>query len=283
MDNHSPATIRQSSTIRPSYRKANSQPTSRNNRSIRPQLHRHKHHADNGDRLAISTEQTVVARKIIKKKSKQKKSNKKKYNKNKFSHLNRRDDHSEKEKIEEYIREKRSNEIVETAPDANREWDKYLSWKQRKYGSCPNTNVLSLRTFLLDGLHTEFPHIDSVNDNILQYYGLRNAIQAVIQFDKKSDICPILELDYMPVLYRTELYDLINMAYEIAKAYENKDKDYANVCDKADKEMMVKMLIIQALSTKHQLMSDVYIQQMLKWHIKMLKRINTYLLGSKKN
>ena len=183
-----------------------------------------------------------------------KQSNKKKSNKKKFSHLNRQD-HSEKEKIEEYISEKRSKEQVTVAPD--QEWQKYISWKQRNGDSCTNTGD-SLRQFLLDGLDTEFPYIFHGNNNILQYYGLRNAIQAVIQFDKKSDICPEHIPDDISLKHQKELYALIHMAE--GEANDQMDLSQPN------RNVMVKMFLIQALSTKYQLISDVYVEQMLDWY-----------------
>lgn len=182
--------------------------------------------------------------------------NKKKSNKKKFSHLNRQD-HSEKEKIEKYIREQRSKEKVEMTHD--KEWQQYINWRQRNGNgdSCTNTGV-SLRQFLLDGLDTEFPYIFHGNNNILQYYGLRNAIQAVIQFDKKSDICPKHIPDDISVKHQKELYALIHMA-------EREAKDQAHL-SQTKRDVMVKMFLIQALSTKHQLISDVYVEQMLDWY-----------------
>jgi len=185
-----------------------------------------------------------------------KQSNKKKSNKKKFSHLNRQD-HSEKEKIEKYIREQRSKEKVEMTHD--KEWQQYINWRQRNGNgdSCTNTGV-SLRQFLLDGLDTEFPYIFHGNNNILQYYGLRNAIQAVIQFDKKSDICPKHIPDDISLKHQKELYALIHMA-------EREAKDQMDL-SQPNRNVMVKMFLIQALSTKHQLISDVYVEQMLDWY-----------------
>lgn len=194
-----------------------------------------------------------------------KQSNKKKSNKKKFSHLNRQD-HSEKEKIEKYIREQRSKEKVEMTHD--KEWQQYINWRQRNGNgdSCTNTGV-SLRQFLLDGLDTEFPYIFHGNNNILQYYGLRNAIQAVIQFDKKSDICPKHIPDDISWKHQKELYALIHMAER--EANDQMDLSQPN------RNVMVKMFLIQALSTKHQLISDVYVEQMLDWYIEQKRLVRT--------
>jgi hypothetical protein len=192
----------------------------------------------------------VKAKRVVVKQSNKKKSSR--------LYLNRRDSHSEKKKIEEYIRRKRSKEKVEMTPDPHEEWKKYISWKQQHNDT--NTCVRSLRSlrqFLLDGLHTEFPNIYYGRNNILQYYGLRNAIEAVIQSDKKSDICPKHIPDHINREYQKELYGLIY------RAYRNAD-DLLNSTDPG--HVMVKMFIIQALSTKHQLISDVYVEQMLNWY-----------------